>query len=202
MRIILLMVVAIGVFTSCKIGNNSVSGNIKEMNSQIYLRLPEIYEFNNFEKIFGADDHGLIVKRFAESFKPLDGSLAVLPLLDKKMVYHFWQLKQSNYSEFELYIAMMVVKVYRKHIEKTHQGYDMRRDPSGRGGVNPMDDYILYEYCVTSENCNPDSKGLFVSDSTWVEKNKRFLENPIIKSEYQIIKKTQRNIEKGVYWKE
>ncbi len=117
-----------------------------------------------------------------------------LPDLPQNVQYTIEKRKIDD--EFILYNTLIMLKLYRAHLERAHQSYDLR--PYSRSNKNP----ILQAFHKYS---GVKITGEFLSSSIsyeWVLKQQRLLDNPIINKELKRIKLVLDNIDKGVYWGE
>lgn len=143
-------------------------------------------------------------KRFAENYRPISSSesgIALLNNIPDSIVYSFKQLRLHGRSEYEKYLTLIFLKIYRTHLQCCHQGFELRNSIK-KGNIDSLTDPLLYEFNLISNFFDNSNTIEFINSGisiNWLEKNKKFLEYDEIKKEYEIFLKIYKDIDKGIY---
>ena len=120
-------------------------------------------------------------------------SIFGLPILSEDL----YQILNTRKVDEQLitYNTLILLKLYRTQLERTHQSYDIR---NGEMGIKHPVLTVFTKYSGVKLT------GDFVSSSIsfkWAKENSTLLNNPLIQSEVSRIETELDKIERQVYWK-
>lgn len=147
---------------------------------------------------FGQATDLSIAKDFAEQYTPSNGGPAQLKGISADVVLAFQNLRESDRSSCEKYLALMFIKLYRSHLECCNQPYELRTKPLG--GIDKDADPLLFEFNSLTKLFDPSSSIELISSEMpfeWIKRNSHLRKVPSIKKELAIIKQKRSDIQHG-----
>ncbi len=147
---------------------------------------------------FGQVTDLMLVKAFAENYAPNRDSPAQLENVPAEVARAFENLRNSDPSSCEKYLALVFVKLYRSHLECCNQSYELRTKPSS--GIDKTADPLLFVFNSITKMFDASKTIEFISSEMpyeWVKVHSYLLNDPSIKKEVSIIKMKQAEILKG-----
>lgn len=122
------------------------------------------------------------------------------------------KLRKENFDTLQYYVTLIMTKRFRYHLECCDQGYEIRGENDNKNiGIDTINSPILYEFLLFS---NP-YKGFGYPIETllvkrfeymhssiilkWLGENRKFLNYPLIKEEYDKIMIRSKYIESDEY---
>jgi hypothetical protein len=136
-----------------------------------------------------------VVKEFATKYNPKENRM--LPTINKNIYNSFRQLKKNDSIEYEKYLTLVFIKLYRSHVECCHQSYELRRQPPSPK-IEEEKDTLLFLFNEMTSQFKAEKPIEFISSSIaydWA-KSKRILSNDrLIKDNLNRIDSVNKEIE-------
>ncbi|HMU45556.1 MAG TPA: hypothetical protein PKC72_04260 [Chitinophagaceae bacterium] len=142
------------------------------------------------------------IKYWSESFNPqtsLGGKIIRVPEVPDSIGKSIKALRQSSNNEFEKYLTLVLLKIYRCHLTCCNQGYELRNRTSAVG-IDSIADPLLFEFNLVAKTFDNNKPIEFINSAiafSWVQENKKLLDYNKLKSEYDKIKKISSDIKKN-----
>ena len=163
---------------------------------------PNSTKTENVDTLRNVNTANFFVHHYNPNRKSNSG-IARLPVPSDSIVSAFLFVKDNYPDKFETQLTILLLKLYRAHLECCHQSYEIRQEPSTE--LSPTRDFLVYEFNLLSHQF-PANKRLELITSTigynYVKSNPRLLTNDTVRVYFEAIEEIHQNIDNGAYWKE
>ncbi len=139
-----------------------------------------------------------VAKTFAENYEPEQEGVARLRNVPAHVVEAFKDLKESDRSACEKYLALIFIKIYRAHLACCNQSYELRTRFSL--SIDKDADPLLFEFNSITKTYDAGRPIEFISSDMaydWIKAHAYLRNDPVIKKEVTIIKKKEAAIRQG-----
>lgn len=140
-----------------------------------------------------------VLKEFAEYYHPnnkVNEPPDKLPTLTEDIKNSIYETRQSDSSAYQRYITLIILKLYRSHLECCNQTYELRQDFK----LDSMQTPILFAFLDFTRLYDISRPIEFIPSSIaykWVQERPTLLNYPPIQEEVEKIKKRKEAIDKG-----
>jgi hypothetical protein len=139
------------------------------------------------------------LKVFAENYQPSNEKNKgpdKLPEVNERIKDIILNIEEKHYDESEKHLTLIILKLYRSHLECCNQSYELRNNFI----LNKEEQPILYKYLIITEEIAVEGFIEFIPSSIaydWVTKKPELLIYEPIKVEFERIRDNIKRIEKG-----